>query len=103
MNCKYCKELCQPDGINVFFDQYDCKNCNVYYYYEKNGALYSEYLCVHIGNNTYNVRKCHFDNHTDLYNNGYESTHIITTFPFIADEITPTNIQSKVKTILVFR
>lgn len=102
MNCKYCQQEFNKSSESSEFHVYDCYRCRAMFYNEKNGTHYSEYLQLTVGDNVYNIRKCYFSNSTELYKNGYGDAHMITSLPFIAGDITPTNIASKIKTILTF-
>lgn len=106
--CHYCKGRCQganSDDDQVMDTWYSCNRCKAYYLVHFNGRLESLILETFYRNLRYAVELIYVTKQTHIirYPVDPEDTLVeVALLPFLAENITPSNIGEKLPTYLVF-
>jgi hypothetical protein len=103
MNCPYCNSWM---AYNTNFDCYFCHSCNVSQSFDANITI-STWLSFTINKREYSIRINEKDQTTEIHawdqtGDGFTLGYEVLKFNFVIPNLTPQNVQEKMRTILTF-
>lgn len=101
MNCLYCKSDCYLKNNNSIFDTWICdnhKSCRVSYYYKE-----IDIQLISFDLKEYAIDVDLKDKETDIYRSINDNQEYVVTLPYVPSNLTPENIENKIKMFLAFQ